>query len=101
MLPTEKHVSLSRSRGRQEKEPEEGQPTRVTSEKVDTVETEQQNGVSSRVRPFQCLKCGAAFLLKQHLKRHEKSHIGRHACGKHERCEVEPLYSLICLHTRD
>lgn len=76
---------LSHSSGKTTKkgENEEEKCPEVTPEKVDSVGEEQSKGVGSRHRPFKCVKCGAAFLLKQHLKRHEKSHIGRHACGKH------------------
>ncbi|CBZ55110.1 hypothetical protein NCLIV_055350 [Neospora caninum Liverpool] len=34
----------------------------------------------SVARPFACDKCGKSFTLKQHLRRHEKSHVGRHTC---------------------
>ncbi|KFG28669.1 zinc finger, c2h2 type domain-containing protein [Toxoplasma gondii p89] len=34
----------------------------------------------SDARPFVCDKCGKSFTLKQHLRRHEKSHVGRHTC---------------------
>ncbi|PHJ22605.1 zinc c2h2 type domain-containing protein, partial [Cystoisospora suis] len=77
--------SRSSPKGTKEGENEEEKSTELTPKKVDSTRGEQSKRVDSRHRPFKCVKCGAAFLLKQHLKRHEKSHIGRHAC---EQCDA-------------